>query len=322
MGNGWKLKVKTRIAIITLSIMSLFAGCGEEEETHSPEELLSEYVYVPEFYSPGENIDTITVWENSIYYGTSKGVFYTWDGDKGKEPEKMNISVAESERYNWGLIQPDFQGNFYLIYNIGRYGEGEKIPAEELTDDAVFDDTYLAKYDAEGKELFCERLIGDLQNCYIHSTAVDAEGHLFILGNDKIVLYDTDCSYKEVPENPKDERITGLTNNEEGAVFVESGNVTDSIRQVSFEEGISEEADENYYGGNGFASFQKSGFLSTISGKLYLYDSAAQVNEELLKWMNCDIDSEQVEKFEALKDGRIVALLEDEDSDRADGKGQ
>lgn len=311
MVTDWILRFKRIIVLMLLNIAAIMSGCGKEEVSRNSEELLSEYVYVPEFYSPNENIDTMSVFGNTIYYGTSEGVFYAWDVGEGKEPEKMNISVAESERYNWGAIQPDLQGNFYLIYNIDRYGEGEKIPVEELEDNAYFDDTYLVKYDAEGKELFCERLIGDLQSCYIYSTAVDTEGHLFILGDGKVVLYDIDCSYKGVLTNPYRMNSLKLTNDGNGRVFIDCLGI---IRQVSFSEGVLEEAYEDFVVGNGFTSFQESGFLITMSGKVYLYDNATQTNEEIFKWMNCNVDSAQVEKFAALKDGRIVAFLEDEDN--------
>ena len=311
MEKRCKLKfIKTVMVMLSIAI-TILSACKKQETSRNAESLLSEYIYVPEFYSPNENIDTLSVFENTIYYGTSEGSFYVWGIGGGKKPEKMNISLPNVDRYDWGVIQPDFQGNFYIIYNIERYGKGEKIPPEELYDNAVFHDVYVAKYDAEGKELFCERLEAGLQSCYIYSTAVDMDGHLFILGLDEVFLYDTDCSYKEILENPYGTSSLQLASDEYGNVFIESfGN----IRPISFDEGILEEEYKNFVGGNGFTSFAQDEFLTTMSGSLYQYNSTTQEKKEVLKWMNCNIDSAQVEKFATLKNGKIVAFLEDEEN--------
>ena len=313
--NIFKIGIKKIVVLVILSIVGLFVACNQAENQKSQQVILEEHIFMPEYYSPNENIDTVSVFNSTIYYGTSEGEFYFWDIENDSIPKKIEWFKMDKELYNWGIIQPDFQGNFYFIYNLNRYKKDEDIPDEELVDNFDLNDTYLVKYDIDGKQIFCERLVGALQNCYINSVAVDREGHLFILGNSQIFLYDIDCTYKNViVSNEKDNGIFDIANNENGVVYGncvgERGNSI--IREISYNEGFAETGFEKMAGEEGFVPYKENKFLTIHSGKLYCYDGVTQTQKEVLKWMNSDVDINQIEKFGVLSDDRIVVFVEDE----------
>ena len=304
MENIFKIGIKKIVVLVILSIVGLFVACNQAENQKSQQVILEEHIFMPEYYSPNENIDTVSVFNSTIYYGTSEGEFYFWDIENDSIPKKIEWFKMDKELYNWGIIQPDFQGNFYFIYNLNRYKKDEDIPDEELVDNFDLNDTYLVKYDIDGKQIFCERLVGALQNCYINSVAVDREGHLFILGNSQIFLYDIDCTYKNViVSNEKDNGIFDIANNENGVVYGncvgERGNSI--IREISYNEGFAETGFEKMAGEEGFVPYKENKFLTIHSGKLYCYDGVTQTQKEVLKWMNSDVDINQIEKFDLEK---------------------
>lgn len=327
MVKKWSIKQKTILAVLLSVMAGVLSGCMGKDDADSGKEAsgivsgegyeLAEYIFVPEFYTPNENIDTITVFKDLLYYGTSEGEFYCWDIANGEAPEKLDWIELDSEVYYSGKLQPDFQGNFYLIYELERYRIDEKIPQEDYESPTFsFYDSYLAKYDADGNELYCERLIGALQNCIISDTAVDAEGHLFINGVEGVYTYDTDGTYHEIiTPKARNSSIFTVTGNDDGQVYVNCYTVYENvIQEITYQNGILEEAYENIEFLNGFVPYKKEGFIGSRNGKLYCYDSNTQTNEELLKWMNCNIEQSQIAELGALSDGRIIAFLEDEDS--------
>lgn len=302
------LKRMAAFAVIAAILPGGVASCGKQQEADATDETQNPYIYVSEFYSPDENIETMKVYDDVIYYGTKEGDFYRWFPDSGDEPEKLSLPVPDRENYEEGMLQPASDGSYYLICRMFK---------EEISEDDVdFTDTYLAKYSPQGEELFLKKISVLVPGCVVQETAVDDEGHLFVLAGGKLLLFDTDGTHKMTVVPETDESINGLARDGSGAVYAMRdrmipGYLNSVIQELSFQDGLSEEGYENF-GGNGFACYAESGFFTTFNGKLYLYDRKEQSQKELLKWMNSNIDANQVESFAALSDGRIVAFLEDE----------
>lgn len=291
--------MKKLLIMILVWVTVVLIGCGREE---AADYLESGYIYVPEFYSMDKDINAITVCSNSIYYSTSTEEFYRWNPDDGSELEQLMIPQFDEAVDSW-VLQPDRQGGFYVIYS----GAGK---------------TYLTRYDMEGTELLREEITNLVEGYAIEDTAVDEEGHLFIRGGWEVFVFDTNGAHHMTVVASEPEMINRLTGSEKGEVYCYTSNLSsggqpiEMIRNISFEEGLSAEAFEHYRGGNGFAAYGDTGFLSTYEGHLYLYDGETQIQETLLEWMNCSVETNLVRQFGALEDGRIVVFLK-EDSEEA-----
>ncbi len=285
--HGYKVFFPLALVLVTI----VLTACKKEVPADYAG---NESVYVPEFYSL-DGVNAISVCNEYIYYSTSEEEFYRWRPDDSFEPEQLMIPKFDEDAYNW-LLQPDLQGGFYVIYQ----------GAEK---------TCLVRYDEEGTELFRVEITGLTEGYAIEDTAVDGNGHLFIRGGEKVFLFDTDGTYHMTVTASEPEKINRLAGNAKGEVycwcFSNGGFPDEVIRSVSFPEGLSSSALENYRGGNGFEAYMDTGFLTAFEGRLYLYNEETQLQETLLEWMNCGVETDLVRKFGTLEDGRIVVFLKE-----------
>lgn len=291
-------------------IAAMFTGCATNQKTGDTREMEEQYTYVSEFYSPQDSIISATVLGDSVYFGTEDGQFYSWNLATGKEPERIQIPTFDESKYVSGMVHPDFDGNFYVIH------EEWKDTIEETEEEYVeLSDTYLSKYDAEGNELFRKCISKLVVGSNVQKIVVDSENHAYILANGAIFLFDTEGNFQEKVKLAEDESIQDMTVDANGNVYGifidynESTYLNGIIRKVDYEKGLAEEEYRKYSADRGCAVYDDGVFLGDGLGKLYLYDVKTQTSQEILKWMNCEIENYEVEEYAVLSDGRIVVFL-------------
>lgn len=287
-----KRKILFLMALLA-GVLVLCTGCGREDKAGTE---LGEYVFVPQFYAWTGDIEGISVFGEYVYYSTGGGEIYRWKPEEGSEPELLMASELEG-RNPKQLLQPDLEGNIYVLHSAYPY-------------------FYLAKYDSEGRELFCVD-VPEWRETTFMNTAVDREGRLFVQLPGALQLYDVDGSYKGSSVPTDGEFLMALVGDGGGGVYcacIDDHDIDQVLRQVSFEEGFSEASSGSFMGGNGLNSialYGETGVLTRFGEKLYLYDRDTEVQEPLLDFMNCGVEPNRVKQFGALGDGRIVVLLEE-----------
>lgn len=165
----------------------------------------NDYVFETQFHSPSGGVEDFTVSGDSAYYSTFDGEFYQWT--PGEEARRMDIEPFTPE-VDSRILQADSQGNLYVFYQV----------SDSLTS-SNSSVNYLVKYDASGKELARQNVSLITRGFIPYETAVDAEGRLYLMGRDEILLFDGMCHYAGAAESPEEESVSWLAGDDKGHVY-------------------------------------------------------------------------------------------------------
>ena len=305
-------------------------GCAAGD---SGEENGSAYVFETQFHSPKGGVEDFTVFGDSVYYSTFDGEFYQWT--PGGVVQKLDIASFTPEA-DGRILQADFQGNLYVFYHV---------PESQTNTD--FAANYLVKYDADGKELARENISRLTRQFSPYETAVDAEGRIYLMGNDRLLQFDGACNYIGAAESPEEERLIWLAGDDRGHVYCclsDDRTNRGIIREAAHgkkasidDQSASPEGNQStpledtqsavpgdapiafmgnvvgeFQAGNHLAVYGENRFLTSMGNALYLYDAAAKTQTVLLQWANCDINPGSVQRLATLADGRILVNLQEE----------
>ncbi len=319
-----KRSTRTFVTVLAALAAVLLAACGKAG-TEGDQEASGgkEFVYVPEFTSLGGD----GVYGHSDFSYAGGSLYYTaYTEDEGealyqydltaKTARKLALPEADESR-SARRILVDGEGNLYIIWT--KYNYNEANPENSYMENS------LAKYDAGGNQVFLnditDKLRSDEDDGYVQFVALDSQGRIYVSTQKRVCLLDADG--KDAGSvDVEGEWIQGLGTGKDGKVYMayhgrNSGYV---VAEVDFEK---RSADRKFEGlpGNGnvmlSAGLEKD-FLVSSSEKLYEYDKEAQASEEVLDWLDSDINGTYVEYTCATEDGKILAVTRDWGTDNTE----
>lgn len=280
-------------------------------------------VYVPEYLSldhqQNSNSNHVKLEGNDLYYSIST---------KDKEAEASvttiykqslvddnlaAIDILMQENCYLSNFTTDSMGNIYMVINA--YSQGRDAEEDSLTD------VILRKCNAKGETVF-ERNITELMNeeaedAYVQSIVVDGEENIYVAVERTIFLLNKNGE-EQGSVGIADGFINGMGMGKDGNVyfyyydktFHTGGTV---LSKIDFQNCMIAGTYVNLpdLGGNGLVPGTDKDFLMNDGAKLYEYDLATQTYEEMLVWLDSDINGIYVETFRTLEDGTIMAIVRD-----------
>lgn len=301
------------LLLVGFIIIGMMA-CGKKQEDEI------DWVYVPEFpeIAGVENMD----WQNvrfagdKLYYASN-----SWNDQSDKYfvilhecsfldevSQELALKLPE-EAYLIGWDVGD-DGCLYVL--LALWGGNEDL--------GLSDNTYMvAKYDAQGKELFVTDFSHLLdQDSYPDGLVLDGKNRIYVTGKSAIWLFDAEG-------NPAGAlslnlgaggRITSCCKGSNGNVFASvtgyNGDSSASVLlSVDFEKKQLKEEISGFPSAVMLMQGTEGSFLVHNGTSVSIYNDKSQDTEKLFDWMDCDMDGSYVTGLGILSDGRMVAAFED-----------
>lgn len=242
--------------------------------------------------------------------GTSSQPLFQYDIATGEQKE-MKVDMGEDAQDTYMQdIAVDGDGNLYIVW--GRSVWDENNPEN------WHQDTLLAKYDTEGNNVFQQDITQDMaaddMNTYIQQTVVDGEGRIYLVSNSIIRLYDSQGAYRGNVETG-DYWISSAVRGKDGRVYIAYNDWNTGGGYVAAEIDFDGKKLGNTYTIQASVSSLSEGlekdFLISDRVRLYEYDTESGTQEELLNWLDCDINGDYVQLVCPVGDGRLLAVISD-----------
>ncbi|HBA69773.1 MAG TPA: hypothetical protein DCZ40_10525 [Lachnospiraceae bacterium] len=313
------MKIRNMLAAVGTVILALgLAGCGGKDEStqEEAENKEEEYVYVAEYQTLGKDGYAVsnmvmgedgTVYFSAVKEGETKLFAHKTDG--GEE----EIPIELEENTGIGALGKDTEGN--LLLGLVKSGEGAESIAENVTIRKIASDGTVLQDIDTGKAMIKE------DNFYMQSLLEDKEGNYYVcLANSVFVLKPDGQPYCEL----------------DAGIYISSMfSIKGEKTVIAFYGEMDYELQEADLAGKGlkalecpvsfeYGTYQDGGeaadILYTVGTKLYSYDLDAKEPEEILNWVDSDIDSQNLIDFKCLADGTVAAVSRDWNS--ADGTAE
>ncbi len=326
MENGCKnhsaVTVLRRSAAMTLAAVTALslAACGNTDGSESAP--AKEWAYVPEFITiDDENVDyyDMQLLGENIYY-----LSYDWDEETGESSQNIcKYSLADQNLVSTPITWSEEGGNKSI--SRGKFAEDGTMYAimYAYNDDYSESRQFLAKFDAEGKQVFSSdmtELVGE--DSYVDTLAVDGEGRIYITGDSVIWLFDGEGNSQGTVsmEGGGSTWIDTMACGRDGSMYVgynsyDGNNSTYVLCEVDFDGRKLGEPCEGVSRSSGFVAGTEYDFLMNDSTALYGYNLGDKERKYLFDWLDSDINGSSVRKFGQMEDGRIVAVIEDWESE-------
>ncbi len=325
-------KKMTAFALVSTMVLSM-AACGgnaNSEQGGTQQEEKKEFVWVPEF----RELDTESGFYNSK---VNNGYIYYEKYDWNEETMTSSYSI-ESVSLSDGSAGPSLPIALELEKEEGEEDEGNSesrnvngfVPTDEgmVTVEVVYhwnketeessSEYYICKYDQSGARVsetdITEVMTKDENNSWISSMHLDGEGRIYLAADTAIFLLDADGNYHGTVNLTGETWISGMGVGKDGKMYVAFHDRTGSgriLQEVDYEGKALGTSYENVMNSNsnaGLVPGLNKDFLISGSDSLYEYDLASQTTEEILNWLDCDINASYVNAVYVLEDGRIACI--------------
>ncbi len=316
---GSKVHRRGLVLLLAAAMMVSMAACGKSGDSADGTQV-KEWAYVPEFLTVDEenaNYYEMQIAGENLYY-----MSYDWDEEKGESRQNIcrysltdkNVTsvpvtwTEESMNQNINRSYYLEDGTMYaIVYSY----------SEDYSESAQF----LSKFDAEGKQLFLQDITEQYGDSYIETLVVDGEGRIYIAGDGKVWLFDAEGNAKGniSVDNSGNSWIDSLVCGKDGKVYMGfsnyDGNTSSyTLCEVDFD---GKKTGESYKGVSRNGSIVAGGeydFLTSNGRAVYGYNLGEEKGEYLFDWLDCDINGNHVRQFGQLEDGRVVAVVQDWES--------
>ncbi len=319
-----KMKKFIAAAIVLGTMMMLLFGCGKSEEQNDDKK---GYVWVSEYadfnVEKCDWLDEIVSLGDECFFSTS---FYDEEQEKSVTTlYKYNLLENKAEKLGFGMeenssvygMAVNTDGNLAMLINQYEYIEDEEGNVTDVnskmqlctispSDGSVID----------SKEI--TEALGIPQETYIQYFSIDAQGNFYLAdGDGKIYILNKDM--QKVCEIAVDGWINDMVASKEGDVYVASyGNEGMELKKIDVAakkigetvNGLGES-----YGNFSFHTGVDKSLLVSGSDGIATFDISSQTREELFKWLDVDINSDDVSQAGELSDGRIWAVIREYDKD-------
>ena len=225
------------------------------------------------------------------------------DGSITKTP----LSYAEEKNWNLNRVAFAQDGSMYGVTNV--YNE-----------DYTKSETFLCKFDADGKQIFAEDMTDLVADSYTDSIAIDGDGRVYVTGEANIWLFDADGNKRGTVALGSDVNwIRSMGRGKDGKMYIcyYGSNGSTTLCDIDFDGNKTGNTYENFLSGNNnklVAGIEKD-FLTQDGSRVYEYDLKSQTSTELFSWLDSDINGSNVQGFWGLEDGRILAVTTDYETD-------
>ena len=301
------------LTAITILGVSACGKSGDSADGTKPKE----WAYVPEFLTIEEDnvsyYDMQLVGEN-LYY-----LSYDWDESTQTSSQSVcKYSLADKALTKTPITWAEDVG--YQSLNRGTFLEDGSFYAimDSYTEDYSQSWQHLTKFDAQGQQIFSQDITDLLQGSYADGLVVDGEGRVYLSGDGVVWLVDAEgVSKGSVKLEGTNVWIDSMGNGSDGKVYLgyssyDGNNSTYTLCEIDFEGARLGNSYKDFpRGNNGFFRGTEYDFLIHDGMKVYAYDLEKQKKEELFDWLDSDINGSNVRRFGQLEDGRIVAIVED-----------
>ena len=317
-----KMKKFIAAAIVLETMMMLLFGCGKGEDTQNE---TKGYVWVSEYadfnVEKCDWLDKVVSLGDECFFSTS---YY----DEEKEQSvttlyKYNLLENKAEKLNFGMeenssvygMAVNADGNLAILINQYEYIEDEEGNVTDVnskmqlctispSDGSVIDSMEITE------------VLGVSQETYIQYFCVDGQGNLFLAdGDSKIYVLNKDM--QKICEISIDGWINDMVASKEGDVYVASyGNEGMELKKIDVAAkkiGESVQGLSEGYGNFSFHTGVDKSLLVSSSDGISTFDIQSQTKEELFKWLDVDINSDDVSQAGELSDGRIWAIIREYD---------
>ena len=298
------------LALSAAMALSL-AACGNSSGGGTEKK---EWVWVPEFIT----IDDETVSFYDMQLVGDSLCYQSYDYDEETEISTQSIcrySLADGnitktplnyvEEKNWNLNRLVYaqDGSMYGTTNV--YNE-----------DYTKSETFLCKFDAEGKQIFAEDMTELVAESYVDNMAIDGEGRIYVTGENNVWLFDADGNKRGTVSLGADVNwIRAMGSGKDGKMYLcyYTSNGDTVLCDIDFDGKKTGNTYENYPSSNSNALVPgiDKDFLAQDGNRVYEYDTKSQTSTELFTWLDSDINGNTVENFWGLEDGRILAVASD-----------
>ena len=315
--------MRKRVIAVLLAAVMVFslAACGSSGNSGDARQA-KEWAYVPEFITiDDENVDyyDMQLLGENIYY-----LSYDWDEETGESSQNIcKYSLADQNLVSTPITWSEEGGNKSI--SRGKFAEDGTMYAimYAYNDDYSESRQFLAKFDAEGKQVFSSdmtELVGE--DSYVDTLAVDGEGRIYITGDSVIWLFDGEGNSQGTVsmEGGGSTWIDTMACGRDGSMYVgynsyDGNNSTYVLCEVDFDGRKLGEPCEGVSRSSGFVAGTEYDFLMNDSTALYGYNLGDKERKYLFDWLDSDINGSSVQKFGQMEDGRIVAVIEDWESE-------
>ena len=322
MKKGFKKLFAAGLAALTAVSLAACGGDGKTDEDGDKTAAGDSFVYVPEYVSlENENmsVSSMVCADGKLYFnayiydeesGTSSHPVFQYDiAAGGLEELKLNNTEAVEDAYVQEMAV-DGDGNLYIIWVRSVWDENNP--------ENWHQDTMLAKYDTSGGSVFLQdisqEMTSDEMNSYIQEMAVDGEGRIYLSSDSIIRLFDSEGVYRGNVEIGN-YWINDMVRGKDGKVYIAyndwntgNGYVVTEIdfdgKKLGSTHAIQADVDSLSEG-------LEKDFLISDRIRLYEYDAESDTQEELLNWVECDINGDYVQLVCPAGDGRLLAVVYD-----------
>ncbi len=318
------MKKSKKLILAGLVLSALLAGLSgcKGKEPQKEEGETKEFVYVPEYVDIDIECDYIYAMAavgDELYMNA-----VAWDDEEDERHEflyKYNMLESKGEQlpialegdYNVAGMAMGSDGN--LLMAVSRY-EYDTDENGEITDSrSTLELITVSPSDGSVKNTMdLTEVMGGGENAYIQQFTVDGQGNIYLSdGNSGIHVLDKDL--KKICDITTDNWINSMLASNEGDVYISSyGETGMELKMVDLAGKKLGEAVQGVGGGFGNREFFPSvsqSFLVRNSEQISYYDLEAQATQDLYKWLDVDINSENVNYMGELSDGRIWAVTRD-----------
>lgn len=301
------------------------AACGGDDKSDEDEDKAAagdSFVYVPEYISLGEeNMRTSSMvcsdgklYLNAYIYDEENGIsrqpMYQYDIATGSMEE---LELGNAEALEDAYVQEmavDSDGNLYILWVRSVWDENNP--------ENWHQDTMLAKYDTSGAKVFLQdisqEMTADEMNTYIQEMAVDGDGRIYLSSDSIIRLFDGEGAYRGNVETGN-YWINDMIRGKDGKVYIAyndwntgNGYVAVEIDFAGKKLGSTHAIQSDV---NKLSEGLEKDFLISDRVRLYEYDVESDTQEELLNWVECDINGDYVQLVCPAGDGRLLAVVSD-----------
>lgn len=325
-----KIDRRGRSVVWFLSILMMLCcvGCGNSaasDQQKGAETVVSVgtdgYVYVPEYVNGGigiENTYNTRMYNGKIYYSE-----YNWDETTGVGKETYYKTTPGSEEVPEEVLLPIPEGmdvaGMVPMEDGGHYVVLRDYSAERQSEEGwAIADYHLMKADSQGTEVFrvdiSKEMYEDTEDAYIQGIAADAQGNLCVACDQTVLLYNAEGAFQG--KIKLDNWVQGLGTGKDGNVYITSwgnGNGLE-LTTVDFAAKGKGTVYQNFPSGNGNGALVSGidhDFLVNEGSRLMGYQLATQTSEEILNWIDSDINGQYVEMIAPMEDGRIMVMIRD-----------
>lgn len=327
MKNGFKKILSAGLAVILSLSLAACGGDGNTDEGGDKAAAGDTFVYVPEFVSLGgeenSSMSNVICADGKLYYnsyvydeesGTSRQPMFKYDIAAGSL-EELKLDMTDLEDAYVSAKAVDKDGNLYIAWARSVWDENNP--------DNWHQDTFLAKYEASGATVFfqdiSQEMASDEQNNYVQRMVVDDEGRIYLVFSSLIRLYGSEGDYRGNVETG-DNWINDAVRGRDGRVYIayydwngaEGGYVAAEVDFDGKKLGNSHTIKIDNV--NNMSEGLEKDFLINDRTRLWEYDAESETAEELLNWVDCDINGDYVDLVCPAGDDRLLAVIRDWES--------